>query len=205
MSYGYFSKFVADELGCKTSTIRKYALVLEGKGYVFERNGKDQRTFYDHDIDALRELMELTKNQLNSLDHAADVVMRSKVSEGIDSPVTHSVTQATQAPVKRSSSPAVPNFTADLQQANEQIQQFSKIFGHLYQEIMQINEKMSQEKTPEPLTLSPKDAAKVLGVSYSTFNRIVKEEGIKHTKIGRKRLFRMEVLEEWLKTKEEQE
>mgnify|MGYP001062716822 CR=1 FL=1 len=66
----YTTKQVADNLGIVTSTLRKWALLLEQYGYKFERNEKNQRMFFDSDMLALRNLKELTQQDGMSLENA---------------------------------------------------------------------------------------------------------------------------------------
>jgi DNA-binding transcriptional MerR regulator len=73
----YTTKQVADNLGIVTSTLRKYCLMLEDEklgNYRFERNEKDQRIFYDHDVIALRLLKKLTQEDGITLENAVKTV-----------------------------------------------------------------------------------------------------------------------------------
>jgi DNA-binding transcriptional MerR regulator len=75
----YFTKDVASNLDIKTSTLRKYCLLLENAGYKFERNEKDQRIFYDEDLVTLRRLKEYTTEKGMKLDEAVkEVVARAE-------------------------------------------------------------------------------------------------------------------------------
>jgi DNA-binding transcriptional MerR regulator len=99
----YTTKQVADNLGIGTSTLRKYCLMLEDErlgNYQFERNEKDQRIFYDHDIIALRLLKKMAQDDGVTLENAVKVVgdkARSReefVSETPEEPETSNVTVA---------------------------------------------------------------------------------------------------------------
>jgi excisionase family DNA binding protein len=59
-----------------------------------------------------------------------------------------------------------------------------------------------QYQAVEPLALRPRDAARALGVSPSTLERIRKAGKIPHIKIGNVVLYRVESLREWLKERE---
>lgn len=70
---GYFSKDLALELEITTSTLRRWSIALEKNGYIFERNEKEQRVYYDRDFRALRELKLLLSNSI-PFDNAIKVV-----------------------------------------------------------------------------------------------------------------------------------
>jgi excisionase family DNA binding protein len=55
--------------------------------------------------------------------------------------------------------------------------------------------------SPRRLMLRSRDAAKVLGLSKSTLNRLVRAGEIKCIRLDRITLYPMEVLEAWLKAK----
>lgn len=50
---------VAEQLGIKESTLRKYSLLLEKYGYEFNKNDRGQRGYTDSDIIVLRRVMDL--------------------------------------------------------------------------------------------------------------------------------------------------
>lgn len=54
--FGIFSKEVATSLDISTSNLRKWSLLLEESGYVFERNKKNQRIYYNRDVNALSQM-----------------------------------------------------------------------------------------------------------------------------------------------------
>ncbi|MGI9458411.1 MAG: helix-turn-helix domain-containing protein [Pirellulales bacterium] len=54
----------------------------------------------------------------------------------------------------------------------------------------------------EPLALRPVDAAKALGVSLSTFERLVKSGELPYVRINNVRVFSVEALQEWLREKQ---
>ena len=54
--YGTLSKEVAIHLNINPNTLRRWSLELEKYEYIFERNNKDQRIYYERDIQALSEL-----------------------------------------------------------------------------------------------------------------------------------------------------
>lgn len=73
--YGSFSKEVAISLDINPNTLRRWSLELEKQGYVFSRNEKDQRIYYDRDIltlNTFRGLLEKTQ----SLENAAKAAVK---------------------------------------------------------------------------------------------------------------------------------
>lgn len=87
--FGYFSKDVAKKFDITTSTLRRWAIALEKKGYLFERNDKNQRIFYKHDYDALTKLKELLNNSV-PFENAIEVVV-STIQNDSEEPKTPSV------------------------------------------------------------------------------------------------------------------
>lgn len=73
VEFGYFSKDVALELEITTSTLRRWSIALEKSGYIFERNEKDQRVYYQRDYKALKEL-KLLLSKAMPFDNAIKVV-----------------------------------------------------------------------------------------------------------------------------------
>lgn len=67
---GHFSKEVALQLDINASTLRQWCLAIENEGYSFERNNKDQRIFYERDINMLFQIknqIEKTRNRDNAI------------------------------------------------------------------------------------------------------------------------------------------
>jgi DNA-binding transcriptional MerR regulator len=67
---GYFSKEVALQLDINASTLRQWCLAIEREGYTLERNNKDQRIFYERDINMLFKIksqIEKTRNRDNAI------------------------------------------------------------------------------------------------------------------------------------------
>ena len=58
-------------------------------------------------------------------------------------------------------------------------------------------------KTVERTTLTMKEAAEYLGISYWLINQLVKRKQIPCSKVGGKFLFRVKALEEYLSEKEQ--
>ena len=62
---------------------------------------------------------------------------------------------------------------------------------------------MEQQKV-QRTTLTMKEAAEYLGISYWLINQLVRRKEIPCSKVGGKFLFRVQALEEYLSTKEKQ-
>lgn len=74
--FGTLSKEVAINLGVNPNTLRRWSLELEKHKYIFERNNKDQRIYYERDIQALSDLkIILDKGQ--SMENATKAIATS--------------------------------------------------------------------------------------------------------------------------------
>lgn len=62
---------------------------------------------------------------------------------------------------------------------------------------------MEQQKV-QRTTLTMKEAAEYLGISYWLINQLVRKKQIPCSKVGGKFLFRIQALEEYLRTKEKE-
>lgn len=87
--FGYFAKDVALELEITTSTLRRWSIALEKNGYIFERNEKEQRVYYQRDFRALRELKLLLSKSM-SFDNTIKVIVAMDF-EGMNSQKSLSV------------------------------------------------------------------------------------------------------------------
>ncbi|MEI4618381.1 DUF3967 domain-containing protein [Bacillus cereus] len=57
-----------------SSTLRKYAILLEKHGYIFLKNDRGHRGYFDKDIITLRKLIEFSKQQDMTLERSAEAV-----------------------------------------------------------------------------------------------------------------------------------
>ena len=71
--FGTLSKEVAIYLDINPNTLRRWSLELEKHGYIFERNNKDQRIYYERDIQMLSEL-KIILNKGQSMENATKAV-----------------------------------------------------------------------------------------------------------------------------------
>lgn len=70
MEYGLFSKDAALKIEVQPGTMRQWCLAIEKEGYKFERNEKDQRIFYERDINMLFEIktkLKKTRDRNNTI------------------------------------------------------------------------------------------------------------------------------------------
>lgn len=71
----YWSKEVAEMLKIATPTVRKYCNLMEANGYVFLRNGYNQRAFIQRDIIVMKQIQELIKQKDISVEKAIKTVV----------------------------------------------------------------------------------------------------------------------------------
>ena len=75
-NFRYFSKDVAEELKITTSTLRRWSILLEKEGYIFQKNDKEQRIYYERDFKAFRELKKLLSNSVSVTDAIKAITSR---------------------------------------------------------------------------------------------------------------------------------
>lgn len=88
----YWAREVSDLLDISDSTLRKYCLILEEKGYTFLRGDNGRRAFLDRDVIALRKFKELSQSQNVTLEDAAIAVV-SMLRDGYVTSVTLAATR----------------------------------------------------------------------------------------------------------------
>jgi len=81
---GFFSKDVALRLDINASTLRQWCLAMEKEGYEFHKNDKDQRIFYDRDINTLFELKNLIDKTRNREDAIKTIVSSQKAVDNAE-------------------------------------------------------------------------------------------------------------------------
>lgn len=82
--FGYYSKDVAIELEITTSTLRRWSIELEKEGYIFHRNEKEQRVYYERDFRALREMKKLLSNSVPFKDAIKAIASRNFENENTE-------------------------------------------------------------------------------------------------------------------------
>lgn len=75
MTVIYTPSDVQELLGIDSSTLRKYATLLEGRGYHVHRNNRGHRGYFDNDVITLRKLIEFSKQEGMTMERAVDAVM----------------------------------------------------------------------------------------------------------------------------------
>lgn len=81
---GYFAKEVALKVDINTSTLRQWCLAMEKLDYTFERNDKEQRIFYESDINMFFEVkreINKTRNRDNAIKTVVSRYLYEKNSE----------------------------------------------------------------------------------------------------------------------------
>ncbi|RST58139.1 hypothetical protein D5F11_018725 [Siminovitchia terrae] len=68
-----YTSGAAMELGLGVSTLRNYAVVLESKGYYFERGPNNGRIFREKDISQIQEMIERMTRDGMTVDQAAEI------------------------------------------------------------------------------------------------------------------------------------
>ncbi|MBV7508265.1 helix-turn-helix domain-containing protein [Bacillus sp. sid0103] len=75
MTIIYSPSNVQELLGIDSSTLRKYATLLEGHGYQVKRNKRGHRTYFEKDVITLRKLIEFSKQEGMTMERSAETVM----------------------------------------------------------------------------------------------------------------------------------
>ncbi|MGZ4159314.1 MAG: MerR family transcriptional regulator [Neobacillus sp.] len=66
---------VQELLGIDSNTLRKYATLLERKGYHVHRNNRGHRGYFEKDVITLRKIIEYSKQEGMTMERAVDAVM----------------------------------------------------------------------------------------------------------------------------------
>jgi len=70
----YSPSDLSELVDIKESTLRKYSLLLEGSGYIFDRNEQKQRWYSDKDVTAFQKFITLKQNPEMTLKASADAI-----------------------------------------------------------------------------------------------------------------------------------
>lgn len=76
-----YSSEAAKVLGIGNSTLRKYAALLENKGYNFERGPNNGRIFHHQDLTVISDMREIVEKEGVSLEEAAETLLETVVVE----------------------------------------------------------------------------------------------------------------------------
>ncbi|HDR8072451.1 TPA: MerR family transcriptional regulator [Bacillus cereus] len=164
MKYGYFAQEIAKQLDININTLRRWSIELEKMDYIFERNERKQRIYYENDIEILKQMKEYL-NQNWKLEEAA-----TRSIDNIDgnAPKTDSVQEETEAEVtlpKRSQADILviqDKFLHMFEQQEKIVQQNQDIITLLLQERSEKEEKdlqikLLQEKLDKAIELLHED------------------------------------------------
>ncbi|WP_142387669.1 MerR family transcriptional regulator, partial [Bacillus thuringiensis] len=66
---------VAEQLGIQSSTLRKYADVLEKEGYTFIKNERGHRKYRESDVMVFRKVINLKNDTDMTLEHATKQIV----------------------------------------------------------------------------------------------------------------------------------
>ncbi|MGN4931942.1 MerR family transcriptional regulator [Bacillus cereus group sp. MYBK14-1] len=176
MEYGYFAQEVAKQLDINTNTLRRWSIELEKMEYIFERNERNQRIYYENDIDILKQMKEYL-NQNWKLEEAAtrsiDIVEENvrktdSVQEEIDTEVTLQKRSQTDISIIQD------KFSYMFNQQEKIVQQNQDIINLLLQERSEKEEKdlqiqLLQEKLDKTIQLLNEDRQEQLDNTKKTF------------------------------------
>ena len=176
MEYGYFAQEVAKQLDINTNTLRRWSIELEKMEYIFERNERNQRIYYENDIDILKQMKEYL-NQNWKLEEAAT---RSMETIEENAPKTDGVQEENETEVtlqKRSQtdiSIIQDKFSYMFNQQEKIVQQNQDIINLLLQERSEKEEKdlqiqLLQEKLDKAIQLLNEDRQEQQDNSKQTF------------------------------------
>ena len=73
MKKNYFPSEVAKMVGIGASTLRKYCISIEEKGYLFERRINRSRIFYEQDIVLIKRIITMILKKHATLEQAIDL------------------------------------------------------------------------------------------------------------------------------------
>lgn len=164
MEYGYFAQEVAKQLDINTNTLRRWSIELEKMEYIFERNERNQRIYYENDIDILKQMKEYL-NQNWKLEEAATRSMENteENAQKMDSIPEENEVQVTLR--KRSETDILmiqEKFSHMLEQQDKIVQQNQDIIKLLLQERSEKEDKdlqiqLLQEKLDKAIGLLNED------------------------------------------------
>jgi DNA-binding transcriptional MerR regulator len=76
MKASYWSQEVSKMLNIGASTLRRWSLAMEQKGYQFQKDENGRRRFYERDVAALRSIKEISEQQGSTIDEAINAVLK---------------------------------------------------------------------------------------------------------------------------------
>lgn len=135
----YSASDITALLDIKDSTLRKYCLMLEDKGYEFQKNNRDHRFFRDDDIITLRKFITLKNNGMSLEESAEGVVLWHKGNEEEVTDVTVSQTDTRDV---------IERYNNDMTEMKDMMRQQNEIINELSAKIDKqqeyINDRLEQ-------------------------------------------------------------
>src|SRR5699024_3352686 len=143
----YSASDITALLDIKDSTLRKYCLMLEDKGYEFQKNNRDHRFFRDDDIITLRKFITLKNNGMSLEESAEGVVLWHKGNEEEVTDVTVSQTDTRDV---------IERYNDDMTEMKDMMRQQNEIINELSAKIDKQQEYIEQsiKKRDEQLVLA---------------------------------------------------
>jgi DNA-binding transcriptional MerR regulator len=164
LEYGYFAQEVAKQLDINTNTLRRWSIELEKMEYIFERNERNQRIYYENDIDILKQMKEYL-NQNWKLEEAATRSMENTEENAQKTDSVHEENEVQVTLRKRSETDILmiqEKFSHMLEQQDKIVQQNQDIIKLLLQERSEKEDKdlqiqLLQEKLDKTIELLNED------------------------------------------------
>lgn len=164
MEYGYFAQEVAKQLDINTNTLRRWSIELEKMEYIFERNERNQRIYYENDINILKQMKEYL-NQNWKLEEAATRSMENTEENAQKTDSVHEENEVQVTLRKRSETDILmiqEKFSHMLEQQDKIVQQNQDIIKLLLQERSEKEDKdlqiqLLQEKLDKAIELLNED------------------------------------------------
>lgn len=150
----YWSLEVSKLLDISTSTLRKWSIALEERGYIFFRDENDKRAYLERDIIALLKLSELLSNKIG-MDNAVKTVVFNFSEKNSDSRVTLVQQYDERLPSR------YVEFKAQLQKIQEENQ-------NIYDYLQRIDRSLQVQQ--ERVTVAEQSTEKKLDILLSRIN-----------------------------------
>lgn len=110
MTVIYSPSDVQELLGIEKNTLRKYATLLEGRGYQVQRNHRGHRSYLEKDIMVLRKLIEFSKQEGMTMERSVEAAMTWVAEEN------ETITDTEAVPAQNTNPEVVP-----LQKTDDQV------------------------------------------------------------------------------------
>lgn len=134
----YWSKDIANLLNISDSTLRKYCIILEKNGYVFNRGDNSRRAFLERDLFTLKKIKELMQNDNLTLNDAAiAVIPMAKKANHVNLSTIQKNT------LTKTYGDRFNKYENKINQIIEQNEQLKRELNLIYQHVAATNEKVS--------------------------------------------------------------